>query len=135
MLILADALHHSSWPLGFPAQAAAHLPHRQNSQVANGRPQADELGFASCQSSKAFMDSLTIAIIWKARDRLCLVSRRDTNLVLTLQCNRIIEREQVVESLQEAMAVATGVPALHRATLDFVGFARHRLALAVALER
>jgi hypothetical protein len=53
------------------------------------------------------MQAPAIAVLWKSGDgRLCVISRRGTTLVLTLERDGVVEREQVMESPREAMDVA-----------------------------
>lgn len=53
------------------------------------------------------MQAPAIAVLWKSGDgRLCVISRRGTTLVLTVERDGVVEREQVMESPREAMDVA-----------------------------
>ncbi len=53
------------------------------------------------------MQAPAIAVLWKSGDgRLCLLSRRRTRLVLTVERDGLVEREQVIESPREALEVA-----------------------------
>ena len=53
------------------------------------------------------MQAPAIAVLWKSGDgRLCAISRRGSTLVLTLERDGVVEREQVMESPREAMDVA-----------------------------
>jgi hypothetical protein len=53
------------------------------------------------------MSAPAIAVLWKRSDGIsCVVTRRGTTLLVTLERHGVVQQEQIIESPREAMDVA-----------------------------